>query len=187
MDRGPNREIQVTFTLFPLLLQEIVRRLWRDPAGHVNQILPTKFIIGGSGDHALREFLQGSDESRRPRASRFSYSSPLEVNFEHVLFDQLDSFRDLMRNVILEVDWRTGTLNPKFGTQLQEAVYLLLKDARHAKFCRNPSCPTPYFIATRTTRMYCSTSCFEEMQKESKLRWWNRVGSKRRKPRKRPH
>lgn len=42
---GANGDVFVEFKLFPLLLQDQVSSLWRDPAVGANQILPVRFPV----------------------------------------------------------------------------------------------------------------------------------------------
>lgn len=39
--------------------------------------------------------------------------------------------------------------------------------------CPNPTCPAPYFFATKKGQKFCSTVCAEPAQRESKRKWWN--------------
>ena len=40
-------------------------------------------------------------------------------------------------------------------------------------FCRNPSCPAPYFFASRRDQLYCSNACAGPAKKAAKLKWWH--------------
>jgi hypothetical protein len=47
--------------------------------------------------------------------------------------------------------------------------------------CANPECPSPYFLKSRKTQRFCDRpACIACGQREHKLNWWRRVGSKRR-------
>jgi hypothetical protein len=39
--------------------------------------------------------------------------------------------------------------------------------------CPNPTCPAPYFFATKKGQKFCSTVCAEPAQREAKRKWWN--------------
>jgi hypothetical protein len=39
--------------------------------------------------------------------------------------------------------------------------------------CPNPTCPAPYFFATKRAQKFCSTPCAEPAQREAKRRWWS--------------
>jgi hypothetical protein len=55
------------------------------------------------------------------------------------------------------------------------------------RFCGNPDCPAPYFIAIRRTQKYCSVDCSEPAQREIKQKWWASNGRRWREARtKRP-
>jgi len=49
------------------------------------------------------------------------------------------------------------------------------------KYCANPECPEPYFVAERGSQVYCSPSCAKPSQRAAKLKWWAEHGTKRRK------
>ena len=38
--------------------------------------------------------------------------------------------------------------------------------------CPNPTCPAPYFFATKKGQKFCSTVCAAPAQRESKRKWW---------------
>jgi hypothetical protein len=61
-----------------------------------------------------------------------------------------------------------------------------LQSSARARVCANPDCPAPYFIAKKPRARYCSLECARPFQRQSKLDWWNRVGSKRRSKRSKP-
>jgi hypothetical protein len=65
-------------------------------------------------------------------------------------------------------------------TQLQKAAYLLLRNSALVKFCANPDCQTPYFVARKTIQRYCSLDCLRPFQKAWKRSWWEREGKGRR-------
>jgi hypothetical protein len=41
-----------------------------------------------------------------------------------------------------------------------------------AKYCGNPDCPNPYFIAAKRSYKYCSPDCSGPSQKKFKREWW---------------
>jgi hypothetical protein len=54
--------------------------------------------------------------------------------------------------------------------------------------CKNPDCPSPYFLKSRKTQQFCDrTACLAYGQRAQKLEWWNKHGENwraNRKPRK---
>ena len=174
---GPNQDRFVEFTLLPLVLQNEVRRLWRDPLIAADQILPTRFTVDYTGDYALRKALNLTcdDDEEEQRSGWWSYSRTGRIT------EELDDLRELMRSFILEINWTKGRLTAKFATDFQEACYYLVKNSDRAKFCGYDGCLSPYFIAKRAAQKYCGDGCIKQIQKQSKLRWWNRVGHTRRK------
>jgi hypothetical protein len=171
---GPNQDTFVKFQLFPLLLQDQVRSLWRDPAGGINSVLPSRFTVDTEGDFALREALDLTDSSKERPSGWWGYRG------YSALSDEYEDLRRLMLSFIVEIDWTRGTVQPKFETSFQEACYLMVKNAPRARLCENRACPSPYFIAMRATQKYCGEGCVRQIRKQSKLRWWNRVGDRRR-------
>jgi hypothetical protein len=85
----------------------------------------------------------------------------------------------------LKVDWRRGEFVYIPRSEFQEAVYKLFRSSNLAKVCANPDCPTPYFIAGRTTQQYCSEKCSGVLQRANKLRWWKEHGPEWRRKRSR--
>jgi hypothetical protein len=77
-------------------------------------------------------------------------------------------------------DWRRASFVFHPHNEMQAACYALLLNSNRARFCANPDCPAPYFIAKRTTQRYCSPDCLKPFQKQWKLDWWNREGKTRR-------
>jgi hypothetical protein len=70
-------------------------------------------------------------------------------------------------------DWHRGQLVYRSGDPFQQACHALLENSQLAKFCANPDCLAPYFIARRATQRYCSPECLKPFQKQAKLDWWN--------------
>ncbi len=45
--------------------------------------------------------------------------------------------------------------------------------------CGRDDCSHPYFIARHLRQQYCTKECSDWAQRRSRLKWWNRVGKKR--------
>lgn len=41
------------------------------------------------------------------------------------------------------------------------------------RYCQNPDCPAPYFIASRKDQLYCGDDCAAPAKRAAKLKWWN--------------
>jgi hypothetical protein len=46
--------------------------------------------------------------------------------------------------------------------------------------CRNPDCPTKYFVARRSDQKYCGGECTVFAQRQYSLKYWNEEGKHRR-------
>lgn len=57
-------------------------------------------------------------------------------------------------NIVL-VDWRLGGFRYIPRTNLQAAVYELLKNSKKARVCPNPDCPAPYFLTDDHRTKFC--------------------------------
>ena len=168
MSYSPRRDGTGRFLLEPVELRDQLRRIWRD-AQTANDILPTWFTVNTT-ENLLRYVLGLTDDAKCP-GELYGYASNSEDKHE---------LQTLMGSFTLRVDWARGSLVPQFETQFQRACYVLLKNSARAKFCPNPECPAPYFIARRATQKYCCLDCLKPFQKKWRLDWWNRAGSKRR-------
>lgn len=67
----------------------------------------------------------------------------------------------------------------------EQSLLYLLKAVDRARYCGNPDCVAPYFLAKRRSQKYCSDACSQPAQKEFKKQWWKEVGKARRKARRR--
>jgi hypothetical protein len=69
-----------------------------------------------------------------------------------------------------EAEWFIGSLGPP--TFCENALMQLVEFATLTKFCRNPECSTPYFLAARKSQKFCSGPCAKPAQRSSKRSWW---------------
>lgn len=63
-------------------------------------------------------------------------------------------------------------------------VMVLLHALKHVqllRYCANPGCQEPYFVARRHSQVFCSEPCAVVSQRASKLKWWREHGAARRK------
>lgn len=56
-----------------------------------------------------------------------------------------------------------------------------LKHVHLLRYCANPDCKEPYFVAGRASQTFCSGPCAAPAQREAKRRWWDEHGAARRK------
>jgi hypothetical protein len=61
-----------------------------------------------------------------------------------------------------------------------EVLLHAIRKAQFLAYCRNPECPHRFFIARRVGQPYCSRPCARPAQRETKRRWWWKVGKARR-------
>ena len=59
-----------------------------------------------------------------------------------------------------------------------------LQIADRMRYCPNPTCLSPYFIAYRRSQKYCTDACALPAQRELKRAWWKEHGDEWRKARK---
>lgn len=69
------------------------------------------------------------------------------------------------------LSWKPPTRTERFLLELMKWADLL-------KYCDNPDCAAPYFIATRRSQKYCHLDCSKPAQRESKKRWWKENGNR---------
>ena len=52
-------------------------------------------------------------------------------------------------------------------------AFACVENADCLRYCRNPECLMPYFIAQRQDQKYCSIGCTTHGQREAKRKWWH--------------
>jgi hypothetical protein len=120
--------------------------------------------------------------------------------------DRLFSLRDALRSIWAASDLETkewgiflfgadSTMTVSFASSVgppppnpfQQAVMYLFKLAGKTRLCQNSECPSPYFLASRSSQKYCSQVCALPAQCSYKRDWWKKYGKEWRKRRsKRP-
>jgi len=58
-----------------------------------------------------------------------------------------------------------------------------LKHVHLLRYCANPDCKEPYFVARRASQVFCSGPCAKTAQREAKKRWWDKHGEAARRKR----
>ena len=73
------------------------------------------------------------------------------------------------------------------GPEVDNFTIMMLHATRLAdrmRYCLNPACVAPYFIARRRSQKYCSDACSAPRQREYKRLWWSAHGEEWRRERK---
>ena len=87
----------------------------------------------------------------------------------------------------LPFKWAKGQVKlsqPPEELAVERAFHYLLTHHGRARVCPSPDCPASYFFATRHTQRYCSPSCAQHGERETKRRWWAEHGAEWRKAQK---
>jgi len=178
-DRGPSpSERSVKFFE---ALREIDQNLLPTPESHVRVL-----------SKIIREIWYGTSEGMRALSVLLMVDGVSQALKLIVAMRQMqDQSGDVLpwifslfsvRTVIerLKPDWsRQGRFTYEPVTPLQKALYALWAKSSFAKVCKNPECNAPFFIARRL-QVFCSDDCAAPFRLEAKMKWWNKVGKKRR-------
>jgi hypothetical protein len=74
------------------------------------------------------------------------------------------------------IEGRVKLSEPPAELPVEQAFSYLLRHHGRTRICPNAECPTAYFLATRHTQRYCSPSCAQNGERETKRRWWAEHG-----------
>jgi len=108
-----------------------------------------------------------------PDALNVHIKTELDSGFEIVAFDVRPDIAGRKGEALLQTDDLWAFI-----------CYLVLLDHVHDRtgFCANPECVAPYYLKRRRTQVICEAGpCTAWAQRQYALKWWNTVGSKRRK------
>jgi hypothetical protein len=83
-----------------------------------------------------------------------------------------------------ETPGRIRLPHPPEELPIEKALYHLLKQHKRARHCPNRDCPAPYFFVSRHSQRYCSETCAQSGERETKRRWWAEHGEAWRKKQK---
>jgi hypothetical protein len=86
---------------------------------------------------------------------------------------------DLLRGPF-EGSFDIALMGLKPRTSTERLLLEFTELAELTRYCGNPGCPTPFFIARRRSQKYCSCKCSKPAQREAKLKWWRNTGKNRR-------
>lgn len=81
------------------------------------------------------------------------------------------------RTGALMADWDMGDFCFYPVTDFQIAFYLLFRQSWKARVC--PRC-SKFLVARKPKQIFCDTACSAGNRLDSKLKWWRKVGAKRR-------
>lgn len=93
-------------------------------------------------------------------------------------------YREIEMMAIIAQYWQKERIETDAPDPFFVCLYRALKLADRMRYCQNPGCPAPYFIAQRRSQRYCSGVCAQPAQREFKRRWWGEHGEDWRKARK---
>jgi hypothetical protein len=75
---------------------------------------------------------------------------------------------------------KAGKFVPNFSSLRAMLIQGILEHWQHFRFCSNPSCLTPYFVAKRKDQKVCDAEiCKAEKQRQHALKWWNENRAKK--------
>lgn len=66
--------------------------------------------------------------------------------------------------------------NPR---EITMVMIYALEHSHLLRYCLNPACKRPYFIARRGSQIYCSEPCAKPARLEAQQRWWREHGRKK--------
>lgn len=100
---------------------------------------------------------------------------PLEAIWCEILAQFPDVRADTSTSISL--DWKSGEFRVATYSDFATAFFLVFSQNWRARIC--PRCKM-FFIARKPKQRFCGTACSGGSRLESKRKWWNRVGAKRR-------
>ena len=140
-----------------------------EPMTSMPPSIPKRFFLTWQMREALREIWRGNSKKLRDVLIDVMVRS----------LDELIGAKDSEGGSPpqLKLDWHRGEFVYTPQSKFQGAVYQLFRRSALAKFCANPDCPAPYFIAGRSTQQYCSEKCSGVLQRAQKRQWWKEHGN----------
>jgi hypothetical protein len=115
-------------------------------------------------------------------------------NIQHLLRSAWKRPTPFEREVSLELTKYTVCASLVKGFSAQQQIWQVFGNifialmaatrlADRFRYCENPNCPAPYFIAKRRTEKYCAEVCANVAQRKQKKAWWSEHGEEWRKNR----
>ena len=102
----------------------------------------------------------------------------LQLLASYVALDGSEVGRAIYEGGEFLADWLESRVDPFSLVGLRA-----LQIADRMRYCPNPTCPAPYFIARRRSQKYCGEDCSIPAQLEFKRAWWREHGDAWRKAR----
>jgi hypothetical protein len=167
--------------------RDVLRGLWRpdgtseDPrhnkAPRRLQAEDAKYLLGiGSINLQIIKIIRDRKDVAWPAKVGFMSATVRLTNAWRVLLNAFPKANTTIPNDP-SFDWRTGRVTYLPDTDFQRAFYLLFQQSWRARVCERCGL---YFIAQKPSQRFCSTACSAGNRLASKLKWWRRVGAKRR-------
>ena len=157
-----------------LFYRDTLRGIWKGDTEIEGSIINSgTFLLGLSslGEDSLAQAKEGESASLLMGMTPFSlYQAWAEI---------LSQFRTAATRggIEIKVLWKYGDFAFVPENDFQRAFYILFRQGWRARVC--PRCQM-YFIARRPKQSFCGTVCSAGSRLASKLKWWKRVGTKRR-------
>jgi hypothetical protein len=186
LDRGCNRKEETLESLdwhpachgLFLLYRNALRHLWGDGSDEFLDAgaLPEELLLGTSNLveslFADARILLHDPQAEFPRVCVPSELSELC----ETIFRKFPSVQALGA-VPLFGKWGTGNFSLYPNDDFHKAFYLLFRQSWRARVCRH-CCK--FFVARKPKQLFCGNVCSAAKRAESKLKWWNKNGAKRR-------
>jgi hypothetical protein len=131
-----------------VVLAENLRYVWRKPRMDLAEHVLNQWLAWRPSDAAFKKYLESDMKPLDAERAR-----------DYVPFDCSIS---------------CGQLIPDFVSLRAMLIQGVFEHWRYFKFCANPDCAAPYFIAKRKDQTVCDAEvCKAEKQREHALKWWN--------------
>src|ERR1022692_918923 len=145
-------------------IRDELRRIWR--MSNAKRLSFDTWSIEGAGSHAPPDIL-----ASQILTEWLSWRPLRETTQGTVPGDEYIPFICWIRSRQFVPDWRA--LRPML-------IQGVLEHWGHFKYCANPDCASPYFIARRKDQSVCDAEiCKAERQREHARRWWNENRAKK--------
>jgi hypothetical protein len=156
-----------------LLYRDALRAIWK------GQRESTDWFAGGEPAFllGLRDWNGPAREDAKKRSFPILPPYPPELYFSWEAI--LDGFSTAWGEGPVHIDmlWRYGDFFLVPRNDFERAFYRLFRESWRARVC--PRCKM-LFVARRPKQKFCGTGCSAGSRLASKLKWWKRVGSKKR-------
>jgi hypothetical protein len=157
-----------------LFYRDTLRGIWTGKTEMEGSVVDSgTFLLGLSnlGENSLAQAKEGDPVGLVMSMTPF----PLYNAWEEIL----SRFKTVATRggIQIKVLWNYGDFAFVPENDFQRAIYILFRQSWRARIC--PRCQM-YFVARRPKQTFCGTACSAGSRLSSKLKWWKRVGAKRR-------